>query len=39
MHYGVDGSEERISLHSASIFYVTVDWNILTKRLRHDLDF
>jgi len=31
IHYGVDGSEERISLHSASIFYVTVDWNILTE--------
>lgn len=31
VHLGVDGSEERISFGTASIFFVTMGWNILSE--------
>ena len=31
IHYGVDGSEERISFGTASIFYINLQWNILSE--------
>jgi len=31
IHIGADGSEERISFNSTSIFYITVSWNILSE--------
>ena len=31
IHLGVDGSEERISFNTSSIFYITLNWNILTE--------
>jgi hypothetical protein len=30
IHFGVDGSEERISLGSTPIFYITIGWDILS---------
>lgn len=31
IHMGVDGSEERVSFNSSSIFYITVGWNALSE--------
>ena len=31
IHVGVDGSEARISFNTDSIFYITLDWNILSE--------
>lgn len=31
IHYGVDGSEERISFGTASTFYINIQWNQLTE--------
>lgn len=31
IHLGVDGSEERISFNTSSIFFVTVGWNALSE--------
>ena len=31
IHIGADGSEERISFNTSSIFYVTMGWNILSE--------
>ncbi len=31
IHYGVDGSEERISFGTASIFYINLQWNLLSE--------
>jgi hypothetical protein len=31
VHLGVDGSEERISFNTSSIFYITIGWNILSE--------
>jgi len=31
IHTGVDGSEERISFTTTSIFYITLNWNVLTE--------
>ena len=31
IHVGVDGSEERISFSTTSIFYLTVSWNVLSE--------
>lgn len=31
VHIGVDGSEERISFNTSSIFYVAMGWNILSE--------
>lgn len=31
IHLGVDGSEERISFNTSSIFFVTIGWNILSE--------
>jgi len=30
VHTGADGSEERISFGTSSIFYITIGWNVLT---------
>lgn len=30
VHYGVDGSEERISYGTSSIFYINLQWNLLS---------
>lgn len=31
IHYGVDGSEERISFGTASVFYINIQWNQLSE--------
>ena len=31
VHYGVDGSEERISFNTSSIFYINIQWNVLSE--------
>ena len=31
VHMGADGSEERIAFGTASIFYITIGWNILSE--------
>jgi hypothetical protein len=31
IHIGADGSEERIAFGTASIFYITIGWNILSE--------
>jgi len=31
IHYGVDGSEERISFGTTSIFYINIQWNLLSE--------
>jgi len=31
VHLGVDGSEERISFNTSSIFFITIGWNILSE--------
>lgn len=31
IHIGADGSEERISFNTSSIFYITIGWNVLTE--------
>ena len=31
IHIGVDGSEERISFNTTSIFYITIHWNVLSE--------
>jgi hypothetical protein len=31
IHVGADGSEERISFNTSSIFYITIGWNILSE--------
>lgn len=31
IHLGVDGSEERISFNSTSIFFITIGWNALSE--------
>ena len=31
IHLGVDESEERVSLGSAPIFYITIGWNVLSE--------
>ena len=31
IHIGVDGSEERISFTTTSIFYITIHWNVLSE--------
>lgn len=31
VHLGVDGSEERISYGTASIFYISIGWNVLSE--------
>lgn len=31
IHYGVDGSEERISFGTTSIFYINMQWNLLSE--------
>ena len=31
IHYGVDGSEERINFNTSSIFYISIQWNILSE--------
>ena len=31
IHYGVDGSEERISFNTTSIFYINIQWNLLSE--------
>lgn len=30
IHLGVDGSEERISFNTTSIFFITIGWNVLS---------
>ncbi len=31
VHLGVDGSEERISFNTTSVFYINIGWNVLSE--------